>query len=61
MSDPEDVVQLFDSWSVKFVKNAHPDFKFVHFLEILRLAKELMSKRFASHEEIKQQIKGLLT
>jgi hypothetical protein len=50
MSDPEDVVNIFNSWAAKFVKNMNPEFRFEAFLPVLQLAKELISKRVTSQK-----------
>lgn len=39
----KDVLQLFDTWANKFVKNKNSEFSFLHYSNVMQLAKLLIS------------------
>lgn len=49
MSDVDDVIFLFDSWTGKYVKNKPKEFNFNFFKNQLTLAKAMMEKKVNTH------------
>jgi hypothetical protein len=53
MSEVREVLQLFDNWANKYVKNKHKEFVFADFGSQLELAKKLLEKKIKTHDHIR--------
>ncbi len=56
MSDIDDVLYLFDTWSNKYVKNKPKEFNFGCFIPQLKLVKSMLEGNVVSHDQIREVI-----